>query len=239
MHPYYQEHRAKFRKELDHFLRLISGELETVTGQSYPKLLEEIWTCYDQDFLEHFPYIGGDKSSGTRNLTGAFCFVAMGEVCRNSYGMTLEQWGYLTTQCYERFFAKIPGPLLALAGKVIKKPKLVNRMLRKKDAKNAANAAKNPGSFETQTQPPTEAYPAIYHMTVCPLANFAKQYGYMDYMPYICNLDYVMFEAMQVPFYREKTCAAGDGCCDFKLKAGGRVNKAWPCHSLTLGDPLK
>ena len=239
MHPYYAAHRKALKKDMDGFLKLISGELEEATGRSYPQLLEEIWTCYEEQLLERFPYIGGAKASGTRNLTGAFVYVAMGEVCRTAYGMSLEQWGLLTTTSYQRYFARLPGFLAKLAGKLMSRPKLINRLLRKKDAKNAANAAENPGSFETETQPPTAEYPAIYHTTVCPLHNFAREYGYMEYMPYLCNLDYVMFAALGVPFYREKTCAAGDGCCDFKLKPGAPINAAWPCHSLTPGDPLK
>ena len=126
-----------------------------------------------------------------------------------------------------------------MAGWALTKPALINKMLKKKDEKNAANAKIYPGSFETKTQEPTKEYPANYHTLVCPLADFAKKYGYMEYMPYICNLDYVMFEVIKVTFYRECTCAAGDEFCDFKLKAGAPVNKSWPCHSLTENDPLK
>ena len=239
MHPYYAENKEKFKKTMNRYLKQIAAELEAETGQSYPQLLEEIWSCYEARFLERFPYIGGNKSSGTGNLTGAYVFVAMGEVCRSSYGMTLERWGWLTTECYRRFFERIPGFLRALAGKLMGKPRLINRLLAKKDAKNAANAAENPGSFVTQVQPPTEEYPAIYHTQVCPLFHFARDYGYLEYMPYLCNLDYVMFAALHVPFYREKTCAAGDDCCDFKMKPGAPVNSFWPCHALTPGDPLK
>ena len=239
MHPYYESHKAKFFKAADGFLRPIAGELEEETGRDYPSLLQEILTCYEQEFLERFPFIGGDKSSGTRNLTGAYVFVAMGQVCRSRYGMTLEKWGWLTTLGYRRYMEKIPGFLRKLAGKALAHPGLINKLLLKKDAKNAANAAANPGAFETKTQTPTAEYPATYHTLQCPLANFAREFGYMDYIPYLCNLDYVMFELLGVPFYREHTCAAGDGYCDFRLKAGAPVNPAWPCHSLTPGDPLK
>ena len=238
MHDYYRKNEAKLKKELNNYLSPIAPELEQELGVSYAELFEETWACYRSDMLEHFPYIGGDKSSGTRNLTGAFGFVALGVVCRRR-GMTLERWGYLSTLAYERFFAKFPGFLKKLAGKVISSPRLVNRLLKKKDAANPANAAQNPGSFETRVQPPTKEYPAIYHTVVCPLANFARDYGYMDYMPYICNLDYAMFGSFGVPFYREKTCADGDGCCDFKLKPGAPIVPAWPCHAADPDDPLK
>ena len=239
MHEYYKKNEKKLKKEMDGYLKLIATELEEDTKQPYAQLLEETWKVYREGFLEKFPYIGGDKASGTRNLTGAFCFVALGEVCCKKYGMELDRWGYLTTLGYTRFFKKFPSFLVKIAGWAFSKPGLINKVLKKKDAKNAANAKLYPGSFETKTQEPTKEYPANYHTLVCPLANFAKEYGYMEYMPYICNLDYVMFEVFKVPFYRECTCANGDGFCDFKLKLGAPVNKAWPCHAVTEGDPLK
>ena len=42
-------------------------------------------------------------------------------------------------------------------------------------------------------QPPAEGCVFTYHTLVCPLSDFAKKYGYEEYMPYLCNLDYVMF----------------------------------------------
>ncbi len=237
MHEFYAANQAKFKKDMDQLLKPIADELIKETGRTYPQLFEEVWDYYRSELLEKFPYIGGNQVSGTRNLTGAYCYIALGVVCRK-YGVSLERWGYLITLAYERYFDKIPNSIKKLTGMLLSKPKLVNKMLRKKDAKNAANARKNPGSFETQTQEPTAEYTTIYHTTVCPLANFAKEYGYMEYMPYICNLDYVMFASFGLPFYREKTCAAGDGCCDFKFKPGAPIVPAWPCHATDENDPL-
>ena len=61
---------------------------------------------------------------------------------------------------------------------------------------------------------------ARYHNLLCTVANFARQWGYGDYMPYICNLDYVMFGIGGAPLFREHTCMEKDGFCDFKLKTG-------------------
>ena len=238
MHPYYMEKKAKLKKEMDGYLSLISEELEQETGKPYKELLNEVWEYYEANMLENFPYIGGDKASGTKNLTGAYAYVALGVVCRK-YGMTLERWGYLCVLSYQRLFRKIPKFARNLAGKLFGKTNLVIKMLRKKDAKNAANAAENPGSFVTQVQEPTAEYPVIYHTKVCPLADFAAKYGYNEYIPYICNLDYAMFGELNVPFYREHTCADGDGYCDFKMKSDAPVVPAWPCHAADRNDPLK
>ncbi len=238
MHIYYLNNQGKFKKQMNKLLNFIKSDLEKETRKSYAELLEETWFVYKNEMLERFPYIGGDKVSGTKNLTGAYCFVALGEVCLK-HGMTLEQWGYITTLCYKRYFENIPVFMRKMIGKMYNNPIKATKMVKKKDVQNEKNALKNPESFRTKTQEPTEEYPVIYHTIVCPLANFAVKYGYTKYMPYLCNLDYVMFEAFFVPFHREKICADGDAYCDFKIKPGADIVPSWPCHALDASDPLK
>ena len=228
MHEYYVSNKEKFKKGMHQFLDLVAPELEKTSGKKYEELFAEIWDYYDKNLLERFPYIGGDKVSGTRNLTGAYCFVAMGEVMK-CYGATMDDIGHIMAYAYERYTLKMPGVVRSLMGKIYKKPKMLNKMFLKKDAQNAKNAAVNPGSFKTQTQIPPEAgYDFSYHNLVCPLANFAKQYGYEEYMPYLCNLDYVMFGVLGAPLYREHTCFEDGDYCDFKLKLDAEPLPYWP-----------
>ena len=154
--------------------------------------------------------------------------MAMGEVLKR-YGVTMEDIGQIMARSYERVTMKMPGVVRALMGKIYRSPKLLNKMLLKKDAQNARNAAANPGSFETQTQiPPEEGYDFSYHNLVCPLAAFARKYGYEDYMPYLCNLDYVMFGVLGAPLYQEHTCFEDGDYCDFKLKLDAEPLPYWP-----------
>ena len=74
MHPYYLKNKQKFKKSMNSYLKLISKELEQETGQKYPQLLEEIWTCYEKDFLSEFMFPSGKSnrkrcSIGTPNCT--------------------------------------------------------------------------------------------------------------------------------------------------------------------------
>lgn len=228
MHEYYRKNRKKLKKTMNSYLKHISGELSGASGKSYDSLFEEIWDYYDKNLLEHFPYIGGDDVSGTSNLTGAYCFVAMGEVLKR-YGVGLHETGWLMVECYERFFNAKPMIVRAIAKRMFSNPKLATKTYTKKDAKNAVNAARYPGSFETKTQiPPEPGYDFSYHNLVCPLAAFAKEHGYGGYMPYLCNLDYVMLGAFGVPLYREHTCYEDGDYCDFKVKLGAPILKAWP-----------
>lgn len=228
MHAYYRKNAAKLKKAMNGLLKPIAEELEQYSAKSYAAVLEEIWQHYEKNMLERFPYIGGDSVSGTKNLTGAYCFVSMGEVLKR-YGVSLEEIGHLMALAYERKFNGMPGIVKAIAHKSFTNVKSLNRKYQKKDAQNAANAAKYPGSFETQTMiPPETGYDFSYHNLVCPLSNFAKAHGYEEYMPYLCNLDYVMFGAFGVPLFREHTCFADGDYCDFKLKIDAKSLTWWP-----------
>lgn len=242
MHEYYAQNKDKLKRGMDTYLSLIAPELEADSGQPYAILFEETWSYYEQNLLERFPYIGGDSVSGTANLTGAYYFVAMGEVLRR-YGASMETIGRRMVQSYERYTAKIPAFARKLAARAVNSPRLARtlftRAFQKKDRKNAANAALNPGSFETQTMvPPEEGYDFSYHNLVCPLARFARAHGYEEYMPYLCNLDYVMFDMLGVPLYREHTCFEDGDYCDFKVKCGAKVLAPWP-PVFTQGEGYK
>ena len=178
-----------------------------------------MWSIYERDMLARFPYIGGDKAGGTKNLTETYILVAMGEYLKER-GEELERIGKLMTLAYERRMLRIPKLLRRAAGKMFSDKKLLQYMLTKKDAEDTANVAMYPGSFVTKVRDaPEDGYDFSYHYLVCPLADFAKRYGYEEYMPYLCNLDYVMFGVLGVPLFREHTCAE-DGYCDFRLKLG-------------------
>ena len=228
MHEYYRKNAQKFKKAMNGFLKPVAGELAQYSGKTYEEVFAEIWNEYEHNMLEHFPYIGGDKVSGTKNLTGAYCFVAMGEVLKR-YSVSLEDIGHLMAIAYERKFSSMPGIIKTVMHKSYTNVNSLNKKFTKKDEQNKANAAVNPGSFETQTMiPPEKGFDFSYHNLVCPLSNFAKAHGYEEYMPYLCNLDYVMFGVFGVPLFREHTCFEDGDYCDFKLKMDEKPLEYWP-----------
>ena len=163
MHEYYQKNRCKLKKEMNRYFRLIRKELEKIFSKDYGQITEEIWTIYENEMLENFPYIGGDAVSGTKNLTGVYFFVAFA-LAAKPYGLSTEEWGHLTTTCFERFHAQKPAFIMKMAGKLMMR--FGTKMLHKKDSVNAANAAKYPGSFETKTQMPDTDYAINFHNLV-------------------------------------------------------------------------
>ena len=117
MHEYYRNIIPKLKKENEGYLHFVKAEMEQKTGKPYRKVWQEIWDFYERNLLEHFPYIGGDKVSGTKNLTGAYSFVAMGEVLKR-YGVSLEDSAHLMVLAYERKYQSIPRPVRAVMVKM-------------------------------------------------------------------------------------------------------------------------
>ena len=131
MHEYYVHNKKKLKKTMNDYLRHIAPELENQTGKPYAEVIGEIWDYYDKNLLENFPYIGGDDVSGTSNLTGAYYFVAMGEVLKK-YGTELHEAGHLMVICYERYFDAQSKLVTAIAKKVLRNPKLAQIVYTKK-----------------------------------------------------------------------------------------------------------
>ena len=117
MHAYYQKSKNKLQREMNNYLKLVKPELEEIFRKPYPQIFAEVWEYYEQAMLEHFPFIGGDRSSGTKNLTGCMFFIAIGVVGKR-YGLSIHDWGRLSTTLYERYFDRVPRPLRRLIGGV-------------------------------------------------------------------------------------------------------------------------
>lgn len=127
-------------------LALVAAELEAAGGKPYADAFPQIWTIYKQNMLACFPYIGGDAASGTKNLTEAYMLVAMGEYLKGC-GAEMDTIGHLMTMAYERRMLKMPRLVRRLMGKIFTTPKLLNKVLLKKDAQNAAMPQKIPAAL--------------------------------------------------------------------------------------------
>ncbi len=54
-----------------------------------------------------------------------------------------------------------------------------------------------------------------YHFTRCPLNDYARTYGYLEILPVMCELDYLLAGMYHARLYREQTLAGGGTICDY------------------------
>ena len=70
--------------------------------------------------------------------------------------------------------------------------------------------------YEMTVAPYENGKPIYYEFTACPAAEFAKQFGFTDIMPALCNVDYASMELLHARLVRTTTCV--DGCrCDYAI----------------------
>ena len=70
--------------------------------------------------------------------------------------------------------------------------------------------------YEMDVAPYENSKPIYYEFTACPAAEFAKQFGFTDIMPALCNVDFAAMELLHARLVRTTTCV--DGCkCDYTI----------------------
>ncbi len=47
----------------------------------------------------------------------------------------------------------------------------------------------------------------------CPINDFARKHGYIDFLPTLCAIDQLTYKTMHAALIRHKTLACGDGEC--------------------------
>lgn len=66
--------------------------------------------------------------------------------------------------------------------------------------------------YEMNVAPFESGKPIYYEFTACPAAQFAKQFGFEDIMPALCNVDFKSMELIRAKLVRKGTCVDSDRC---------------------------
>ena len=76
-------------------------------------------------------------------------------------------------------------------------------------------------------------------ITECGIVKYLHAQEADELCPYLCDIDYVMFEAIGVGLQRTKTLAWGCDRCDFRLSKHGTTSAPWPPEFVerTCGQP--
>lgn len=96
---------------------------------------------------------------------------------------------------------------------------LADRVFRQVSAKDKKFAEKNDTGFENHRGSPVHDKddPSViratrYKFTRCPVAEFAKEHGYTDILPFMCNCDHYGIEQLNGKLIRRSTCGIGNEC---------------------------
>ena len=169
------------------------------------------------ELMSKTPDIGGKENMLANNLTMFILVIAYYEASRHRIdGAAIDE---ILDDIYNRY--KWLGAFLNL------NKKSTLSMMRKKLYKSYSEYARKVEEKQSRGEwldtwgmivdPLND--PTCFNFTLigCPLAEYAKKYGYMELMPHMCALDHKYAKMMHTRLIRTHTVATGADSCDYRL----------------------
>lgn len=158
-------------------------------------------------FLETLPFIGGSKNSQARGFYDSIALFAYYEAVPDKPSM--EEFSKMNEEAFVPAFASL-GKIINMNWKWVQR---VEHLIFKSIEKEGKKHAKDwPGNYVMEVSPYDKEKGIHYVFKKCPIAEFAKEHGYLHIMSALCNPDYPMMEAAHGALIRRDTCARGREC---------------------------
>ncbi len=165
-----------------------------------------------KDFVEKALDIGGRKNNMSNNLYMALAVFAFYEAADRK--ITPEELKNLVTEYMPK---NIPIISALLDFNKQRNQKTMQRKFEK--YKTLSDEKLNNGewgnSWRVEMNPHNRTKGVAFDLIGCPLADFARQYGYLEIMPILCNFDYMTAALIHARLIREHTVAEGSQYCDY------------------------
>ena len=161
------------------------------------------------DFLKDLPYLGGRKNThnGTGGTYDCIMIFAYYEALEHEPGM--DELYDMNCEAFLTGFKSLEKIANANRGFV----KRILHMAFKATAKSKYNCDPNqPTGYIMKVAPYDKSVGPRYFFERCPIAEFAKEHGYLDIMPAFCNSDYPAMDMIHGHLIRKYTCANADIC---------------------------
>ena len=161
------------------------------------------------------PELGGKDNSLASNMDMFLLFIAYYEATNHRMG------GEAIDEIIEDIYNR-----LKWLGKVVNiNNKLTLRILRKylswsyqKYADKVVEKRTHGEWLETwgmKVNPNNRKVGYAFDLVGCPIAEYAKKYGYMELMPHVCALDHAYAKILHAKLIRTHTVATGSDSCDY------------------------
>ncbi|MCM1487497.1 MAG: L-2-amino-thiazoline-4-carboxylic acid hydrolase [Firmicutes bacterium] len=235
MNEYYQKRQSKYLKKLSKQYSYAKNDLESLFGVPYVDLLEEAKEIFVCELLEDIPYIGANNQHEI-DLVDSCYWVAL-FIAGKNHNIPPEKIGRLMTDVYEKMYGGIPK-FLVKAVRCIAGKGFFQKLLKLYTASHKKSAAKYRYAWDYEYKQPNAEYSHKMVCVRCGFAMYMQEKNLTEYMPYICNLDYLIFGKMGLPLYRNKVIGYGDDVCTMYFKLDENIPNAWPPHGLS-DDGLK
>jgi hypothetical protein len=223
------------RREVRRFARTFRARGDPLVGwygeQQARLMRDEILAEYER-LLPEVPYIGGRRNMFSEFLFGAARSLAIYRVMVR-HGGSLEDTGKMMHLRGRAATTRLP----LWVRHRITMPLLVRKMT---TAARLSQRRRYPEDWVCETVDGDGlSFDFGLDVTECGDVKFLRAQGAEELCPYICDLDYVLFESLGAGLTRTKTLAWGCDRCDFRVSKNADTTALWPPQFVerTCGQP--
>lgn len=229
----------KTEKLVGKFERSLKRSGDVLVGkfgeENAPVMRGEILDEYRR-LIPEIPYIGGRRNRLSQTLIGTAQPLAAYRVMVR-HGGSVEDTGELLHRVILTETERIPKLLRHLVGRY-RFSRLSIRQYER--AARRSQARRYPGDWVFEViEGDGKTFDTGIDHTECGIVKFLHAQGADELTPFICDLDYVLAEAMGYGLRRTRTLSWGCDRCDFRLSKHGATSAPWPPKFVeqTCGQP--
>lgn len=223
---------AKLVGKFDRSLKRADDVFASKFGEeNVPVVRREILDEF-RSLIPEIPYIGGRRNPYSEILRGVARGLAMYRVVLR-HGGSLQDTGELMHRRNRARLWRIPRVIRHGLGRIIflkQQERAARRSQARRYQEDWVMEVVDGGG---------ESFDYGLDVTDCGALKFLQKQGAEELCPYICDLDYVLAEAMGYELRRTKTLAWGCERCDFRISMDGETAAPWPPRFVerTCGQP--
>ena len=215
----------KLVRKHGHWMQRSGGGLVDRYGEETAAVIRGEIRDETRQLLRRLPYIGGRRNIYSSDLAFSAWALATYRVMVR-HGGSLEDTGGLIRGVVRAEFERVPKGVRSLMVRY-RFSRLHQQKLEK--AAKRSQARRYPGDWVFERiDGHGKAFNFGIDMTECGIVKFLHAEGADELCAYLCDIDYVMVEAMGFGLQRTKTLAWGCDRCDFRLSRDGTTSAPWP-----------
>ena len=177
----------------------------------YPDTWDDVFEMIQKKYVDYLKDyrrdLGGKKNfhNGVGGNYDCIFYFCMWELCK----------GEITFEEVEKSYADLMLPSFERMKFLNGNHRIVKRLTYKifQSSKRKCDAV---GDYNMQVDSYDNNKPLTYRFTSCPVAEFAREHGFTDILPALCNVDFPSMEMLHMKLIRKQTLGFAD-CCDYMI----------------------
>ncbi len=219
---YYVTRERSMLREFDNAMRHIRPPLVRRYGEAFVSKIAPEARSEFKHLIPQLPYIGGSGNPLlTFFLVSTAWYLAFYRAMQKQ-GKDINELGPLIPDIYQSRMDSYPAWVLQLGGWLAYTP-IVRRRLKR--SSKISQERRYPGDWLFSFVP-KNGHDFGVDYTECGIYKFCQEQNATELMPYLCSVDFIMSERMNLGLQRTMTLAEGSPKCDFRFKH--RRPTIWP-----------